>query len=188
MFADHDEFCGSTSAYTYSVWDGVSGVLDPTSKKVLHKIGSLCLMTQHHEMQLAAIIRDAGGEMTFNGAPRTRSWRRFAQQSGLLHEVENSEESRMMWLHLHTPIGLLRYGGSHHDVNPRYNATCSDDKIGPQLNMSACVGRNAADHLDYGVAPYLCKYCASHCDSEYWSIVLAGRAQRLVVDAVLSLQ
>lgn len=133
----------------------------------MHKIGSLCLMTQHHEMLLAGVVRDAGGQMTFNGAPRTRSWRRFAQQlgvakrgmaSGLLHEVENSEESRMMWLHLHTPIGLLRYGGSHHDVNPRYNATCSDDRIGPDLNMSACVGRNAADHLDYGVAPYLCKF------------------------------
>ena len=77
-------------------------MLDPKTKKVLHKLGSLCLMTQHHEMQMAGIVRDAGGEMTFNGAPRTSTWRTFAQQGGLaggsrsafLHEVENSEESR----------------------------------------------------------------------------------------------
>ena len=118
---DHDEFCGSSSGYTYSTWDGVSGVLDPVTNAVKFKIGNLCLLTQHHEMELAGIVRDAGGAMTFNGAPRTRSWRRFAQQGGvaggprgaLLHEVENSEEHHMQWLHLHTPIGLLRYGGAH---------------------------------------------------------------------------
>ena len=157
------EFCGSSSAFTYSLWDGVSGVLDPKTKAVLRKIGSLCLMTQHHEMQMAGVVREAGGEMTFNGAPRTRTWRQFAQQGGaaggprgaLLHEVENSEEHHMMFLHLHTPIGLLRYGGSHNDINPLYNATCSADRVGPNINMSACVGRNVGDHLDYGVAPYL---------------------------------
>ena len=72
-------------------------MLDPKTKKVLHKLGSLCLMTQHHEMLMAGIVRDAGGEMTFNGAPRTRTWRTYAQQGGLaggsrsayLHEVHN---------------------------------------------------------------------------------------------------
>ena len=159
----HDEFCGSSSAYTYSVWDGVSGVLDPKTKAVKRRIGNLCLMTQHHEMQMAMVVREAGGAMTFNGAPTTRTWRQFAQRGGaagapggaLLHEVENTEESRMMHLHLHTPIGLLRYGGAHNDLNPRYNTTCSTERIGAALNLSACVGRNVGDHLDYGVAPYL---------------------------------
>ena len=163
-------------------------MLDPKTKKVLHKLGSLCLMTQHHEMQMAGIVRDAGGEMTFNGAPRTRTWRTFAQQGGLaggsrsafLHEVENSEESRMMWLHLHTPIGLLRYGGSHQDVNPKYNSTCSDDRIGPERNMSACVGRNIADHLDYGVAPYLCEITSHRMDTTGRLSVLAFSAQMMV--------
>ena len=67
---DHDEFCGSSSGYTYSTWDGVSGVLDPVTRAVKFKIGNLCLLTQHHEMELAGIVRDAGGAMTFNGAPR----------------------------------------------------------------------------------------------------------------------
>ena len=71
----------------------------------------------------------------------------------------------MIWLHLHTPIGLLRYGGSHNDVNPKYNSTCSDDRIGPERNMSACVGRNIADHLDYGVAPYLCEITSHRMDA-----------------------
>ena len=111
--------------------------------------------------------------MTFNGAPRTRSWRQFAQQGGaaggpqgaLLHEVENSEEHRMMWLHMHTPIGLLRYGGAHEDQNPKYNATCSVMRIGPHFNMSACVGRNVGDHLDLGVAPCEChgRFTAARC-------------------------
>eukprot|EP01047_Picozoa_sp_COSAG01_P087274 COSAG01_NODE_20012_length_976_cov_1.166477_1_plen_255_part_10 len=168
---DHDEFCGSATGFTYSVFDGVSGVLDPKTKAVKAKLGNLCLITQHHEMQMASIVREAGGEMTFNGAPRTRTWRQFAQQGGaaggprgaLLHEDENSEENRMMFLHLHSPIGLLRYGGAHNDINPKYNATCAANRIGPSLNMSACVGRNIGDHLDYGVAPYLCEHCLSLC-------------------------
>jgi hypothetical protein len=104
--------------------------------------------------------------MTFNGAPITCTWRRFAQQQGaatrsaLLHVVEDSIESRMMFLHLHTPIGLMRWGGAFHDTNPKYNRTCSLAVTGVPgrgklLNLSKCVGRNAGDHLDFGVAPYL---------------------------------
>jgi hypothetical protein len=61
----------------------------------------------------------------------------------------------MAHTHLHTPIALLRYGGAVSDQQPVYNATCGPAIIGPNKNMTACVGRNVAAHLDYGVAPYL---------------------------------
>ena len=114
----HDEFCGSVTSYTYSGWDGVSAVLDPKTKRMLHKLGHVCLLTQQNEMSMASLIRDHGGHMTLNGAPITRTWRRFAQQgeatrSALLHVVEDSIESRMMFLHLHTPIVLMRWGLMH---------------------------------------------------------------------------
>jgi hypothetical protein len=45
-------------------------------------------------------------------------------------------------------------------TNPKYNRTCSLAVTGVPgrgklLNLSKCVGRNAGDHLDFGVAPYL---------------------------------
>ena len=159
----HDEFCASNTGYTFSEWDGRSAALDPATGAIARKLGHLCLLTQAHEMKLANIIRDAGGQMTFNGQPSTRTWRNFAQRGGaagasggaLLHEVEDSEESRTMFTHLHTPIALLRYGGATKDLNPKYNSTCGPAVVGPRKNMTACVGRNTAAHLDYGVAPYL---------------------------------
>lgn len=96
-------------------------MLDQTTKAATALIGSVPLLSQHHELSLIQKVRDAKGAMTFNGHPMTRTTRAFAQQASggsrlaggrggaSLHFLEDSEECRMRFSHLHTPIALLRY-------------------------------------------------------------------------------
>ena len=158
----HDEFMCSSVAYTFSVYDGRSAVLDPVTKEVKAPLGNVALMTQANEISLIQKIRDANGVMVFNGAPSTRTVRTYASTGNhgsriaggpagaSLHFVESSEETRMMWTHLFTPIALTRYGGQRKDLDPKYNSTCR-----APLTLSDCLGRDVYDHLDYGVLPYL---------------------------------
>lgn len=156
------EFLGSSVAYTYSAHDGRSAVLDPTTKAAVAPLGNVALLSQAHEISLIQRVRDHGGPMVFNGQPRTRTTRSFAAEGNggsrvaggaggaSLHFVEDSEEARMRFTHLFTPIALLRYGGQRKDLDPRYNDTCP-----APLTLTQCIGRNIYDHLDYAVLPYL---------------------------------
>ena len=151
----HDEWCATGTQWTFSTWDRRSAVLHPLTKRVMRRIGSLCLLTQQHEMKMASLVLDSGGEMVLNGQPTTRSWRQFAQAAvarghAITHVVEDPFESWMMHTHLHTPIALLRYGGDSHDPDPRYNHTCLNIS-----DLTGCIGQNVAAHLDFGAASYL---------------------------------
>jgi hypothetical protein len=149
----HDEFCLTRGTYTFSEWDGYSGVLDPHSITVQEVMGELCFMTQHFEMYLTSLVLDAGGQMVYNGHPRTRTWREFAQRrrngAPLLHFVENPLETQTFYTHLHTPMSLL--------TTARASYTgCRPDAYAPKAgNLSQCIGENVLAHLDHGVLPYL---------------------------------
>ena len=158
----HDEFLASATSFTFSAHDGYSAVLDPAYKNVSRLIGHVALLSQQHEIRLIQKVRGRNGSMVFNGAPSTQTTRAFAQQGeggnrvaggrggASLHFVEDSQECRVRWTHLHTPIALLRFGGQKHDEDPKYDGTCP-----PNATLTYCMGKNVYDHLDFGVLPYL---------------------------------
>ena len=156
----HDEWMGTAVAYTFSEYDGFSGLVDPATGDVIRPMGSLALLTQAHEQMLIGMVRAARGVMVVNGHPTTATYRQYAQQGrvaggpagAILHFVEGALESRAYHTHLHTPMALLRFPGQLTDLDPLYNHTCAHVVDG---NMTACLAHNIRDHLDAGVLPYL---------------------------------
>jgi hypothetical protein len=148
----HDEFCASATAYTFgdNTWDNHSALLDPTSKAVAQKMGSICLLTQEHEMLLMKMIKDNNGSMVFNSQPTTRTLRRYGvrgqraggQGGANLHFLEDSEETRVQFAHLFTPLTLNRYGAQVRDLDPKYNGTCEN-----ATDLTKCTGGNIMDNL-----------------------------------------
>jgi hypothetical protein len=154
----HDEFCASAVAYTFSEYDNHSAMLDPVTKAAAKPMGSICLLTQEHEILLMKMIKANNGSMVFNSQPTTRTVREYGmqgQQAGgqggaNLHFLEDSEETRVQFSHLFTPLTLNRFGAQIHDLDPKYNNTCKN-----KSDVAACTGANVMDNLDYGVASYL---------------------------------
>lgn len=148
--------------YTYSTYDGYSAQLHPTTKRVTATMGSIPLLTQKHEIGLIQRVRDKNGVMVFNGQPNTRTLREYTQQGNGgsrlaggrggagLHFMEDAEEARLRFTHLHTPITLNRATFQTFDDDVKYNASCGAKGESPTV----CVGRDLYNHLDYAVLPY----------------------------------
>jgi hypothetical protein len=164
----HDCFLGAGVSYTFSQWDQRSGLLHPETRAVTRLLGSVVLMTQEHEQKLMNMIKDAGGGIIANGQPATRTLRQYATGKGdgrsniaggpagaNLHFREDSPQATSVWTHLFTPITLNRFGGQRMDLDPKYNASCPSTRHDAPFMTAACVGRNIADNLDFGVATFL---------------------------------
>eukprot|EP01048_Picozoa_sp_COSAG05_P009259 COSAG05_NODE_748_length_7561_cov_2.742562_2_plen_278_part_00 len=143
-------------------------MLDPLTKAVKAVMGSIVLLTQEHEIKLMGILKQANGSMNANGQPATRTLREYCRAGpggstiaggaagASLHAKEDGEQATATHTHLFTPISFNRYGGQRHDLDPKYNASCSGVDGGRRGYMSAaCVGRNIGDSLDFGVTTML---------------------------------
>jgi hypothetical protein len=113
----HDEFGGSSWAYTYNLWDNHSAVLDPVNKSILALPGNLKLLSREWELGMMNDIQKRGGVLFMNGQPATDAWR-HARFSYNLVEDTNAHWAR--WTHLYTPLQFTRNGPSvFHDGDPK---------------------------------------------------------------------
>ena len=71
--------------YTYDRWDGHTAQIDPKTKTVTRKMGSVLLLSQDALVAFCRKIRDKGGVVIANGAVITRT---IARESYILHDRE----------------------------------------------------------------------------------------------------
>jgi hypothetical protein len=163
----HDEFLGDGADYTFNHWDNRSALLDPVTKEVTHLMGSIVLLSQHHEIKLMTYIKSKSGTVIANGHPPSRTLREYCRKGprgstvaggpagASLHFKEDGFQSGATHTHLFTPITLNRYGGQRLDLDPRYNSSCPSVKSRAPFMSAECLGRNIADNLDFGVLTFL---------------------------------
>lgn len=119
----HDEFLSDGDDYTFSVWDRRSGQLDPVTKAVVSRMGSIVLLTQEHECKLMGMLKAANGSLIANGQPSTRTLREYCRAGpggstvaggaagASLHFREDSPQAGATHTHLFTPMTLNRFAG-----------------------------------------------------------------------------
>jgi hypothetical protein len=71
--------------YTYDRWDGHTARIDPKTKTIARKMGSVLLLSQDALVAFCRKIRDKGGVVIANGAVITRT---IARESYILHDRE----------------------------------------------------------------------------------------------------
>jgi len=71
--------------YTYDRWDGHTAQIDPKTKTITRKMGSVLLLSQDALVAFCRKIRDKGGVVIANGAVITRT---IARESYILHDRE----------------------------------------------------------------------------------------------------
>jgi hypothetical protein len=161
----HDDFaCAEIAAYTfdplggywanpmqpYQYWDNFSVVVDTKSRSAIHGAKNLVLITQSHEVEMLKRLRKVGSNMIYNGAPITRTWSDTFRLSDSMYFAETSEQCRVRFMHLSTPIALTRDTSQSSDSDPKYQATCTGT-----TGKTACVAANILANLDFGVLSFL---------------------------------
>jgi hypothetical protein len=156
----HDEAGNTASSYTYHLWDGVTAILDSTTKMIRATPGSIALLRLKEKLRiLDTVVVKHKGVLLMNGQPVTRTFREAAVRAGpaVMAEVEAEQENFMLKTHLYSPLGLTREGGPSYnfDLDVRYNRTCEACLNTTTATNDHCMQRSIADHLDYGVLPFI---------------------------------
>jgi hypothetical protein len=156
----HDEAGTTSSAYTHHLWDNITGILDPKTKKIKSTPGSIALLRLKEKLQILEAIVKHDGVLLMNGPPITRTFREAALQAGpgrVMAEVEDEQENFMLHTHLFSPMGLTREAGPGYstDLDFRYNRTCEACSTLASAGAEHCMERSIADKLDYGCLPFL---------------------------------
>ena len=76
---------GYRSRWTYDRWDGVSADIDPETKTIRRKKGSVLLLSQPSLVEFARKVRDKGGVVMANNSVITRT---IAGEKYILHDKE----------------------------------------------------------------------------------------------------
>lgn len=71
--------------YTYDRWDGHTAQIDPTTKTITRKMGSVILLSQDALVAFCRKIRDKGGVVIANNSVMTRT---IAREKYILHDRE----------------------------------------------------------------------------------------------------
>ena len=71
--------------YTYDRWDGHTAQIDPTTKTITRKMGSVLLLSQDALVAFCRKVRDKGGVVIANGAVITRT---IGREKYILHDRE----------------------------------------------------------------------------------------------------
>eukprot|EP01052_Picozoa_sp_SAG31_P024838 SAG31_NODE_2140_length_6350_cov_2.239962_1_plen_612_part_00 len=156
----HDEAGNTASSYTYHQWDGVTALLDTSTKIIRATPGSIALLRLKEKLQiLDTVVHKHDGVLLMNGHPVTRTFREAAIRAGpaVMAEVEAEQENFMLQTHLYSPLALTREGGPSYsfDLDFRYNRTCEACFNTTTATTDHCMQRSIADHLDYGVLPFI---------------------------------
>jgi hypothetical protein len=136
--------------YTFNAFDGRTAFLHPSNLSIQYTAASLALITMPLEIKLKDITEAAGGFMTCNGAPLTRTeiQRGFGQ-----HVAENGVEQISEHVQLFTPIMLNRPPGGCYEQDPKYTRNAKTMATGLYDPVIGCgaVCWNILSHLDFGV-------------------------------------
>ncbi|MBN1341304.1 MAG: LamG domain-containing protein [Phycisphaerae bacterium] len=92
---------GYRGRWTYDRWDGRSADIDPKTKTILRKKGSVLLLSQPSLIEFSRRIRDKGGVVVANNSVITRS---IAREKYLVHDKEISAGP---YLHLAPSVTAL---------------------------------------------------------------------------------
>ena len=99
-------FVGYGGRWTYDGrWDGHSAEIDPETKTIKRKIGSVLLLSQPSMIEYARKIRDKGGVVIANNSVITRS---IANEKYIIHDAESGAGP---YLHLAPNMTGLTWGG-----------------------------------------------------------------------------
>eukprot|EP01049_Picozoa_sp_SAG25_P016606 SAG25_NODE_3890_length_937_cov_1.215990_1_plen_165_part_10 len=146
---DYGEF-GGHGGYTFNTFDGSTAFLHPSNLSVQYTAASLALVQLEVEMKIKDITQAAGGFMTCNGAPLTRTEirRGFGQ-----HVAENAYQQVSEHVQLFTPIMLNRPPGGCDDIDPLYRRRATSMETGLYDPRTGCGAAcwNVLAHLDFGV-------------------------------------
>jgi hypothetical protein len=146
---DYGEF-GGHGGYTFNTFDGSTAFLHPSNLSVQYTAASLALVQLEVEMKIKDITQAAGGFMTCNGAPLTRTEirRGFGQ-----HVAENAFQQVSEHVQLFTPIMLNRPPGGCDDIDPLYRRRATSMETGLYDPRTGCGAAcwNVLAHLDFGV-------------------------------------
>ena len=119
----HDEAAVTATAYTYSVWDGHTAILDPLNKSVVATPGSIPLLRRYHKVKLMErVVYQHHGVLLMNGPPVTRTFREAALRAPpgtVISFVEGEQVNFMLWTHLYTAIGDTREAGRNYSCVAR---------------------------------------------------------------------
>ena len=105
---------GYGSRYTYDRWDGHTAEIDPKTKTIKRKVGSVLLLSQPSLVQFARKIRDKGGVVVANNSVLTRT---IAGEKYIVHDWEVSSGP---YLHLApnaAALANLRSARAERDVH-----------------------------------------------------------------------
>ena len=124
--------------------------MHPNNLSVQYTAASIALIQLEVEMKLKDITEAAGGFMTCNGAPLTRTeiMRGFGQ-----HVAENAFQQISEHVQVFTPIMLNRPPGGCDEIDPKYHRDAKTMATGlydPDKGCAA-VCWNVLAHLDFGV-------------------------------------
>ncbi len=104
-------FVGYQGRWTYDGrWDGHSAEIDPDTKTIKRKIGSVLLLSQPSMIEYSRKIRDKGGVVIANNTVVTRS---IANEKYIIHDAESGAGP---YLHLAPNMTGLGGGGTEKSV------------------------------------------------------------------------
>lgn len=104
-------FAGYQGLWTYDgTWDGHSADIDPSTKTIQRKVGSVLLLSQPSLIEFTRRIRDKGGVIVANGSVITRS---IANEKYIIHDWESSGGPQ---LHLAPNLTALTSGRTEREV------------------------------------------------------------------------